>query len=251
MAKHAPSAVRFLPNMLTVLGLCAGLSVVQFVYRGRLSLAVAAIAAAAVLDAVDGTVARLLGAASKLGAELDSLSDSAAFGIAPALALYIWTLHTRSFGWAVSVTFAVCVALRLARYNAMLDDAEQVPFAKKFFAGVPAPIGGLLAMVPMTMTARWGEGWWSSTVLVSVWTVLTAVLLVSRIPTMSLKGMSLSSRAVKPLFVVAALAAVAFTTNPLGASVCLMFIYLLHVPYAAHRHYRLSKEVARSSSDER
>jgi CDP-diacylglycerol--serine O-phosphatidyltransferase len=241
VARNTPPGVRVLPNAVTVLALCAGLSAVQFAYSRNLSLAIAAIAVAAVLDGVDGRIARLLDATSKMGAELDSLSDSVAFGVSPALALYIWKLHTQPFGWVIALIFAVCMILRLARFNTLLDDTEQPPYAKEFFTGVPAPAGGLLAMLPIAITAEWGEGWWSSLAVVSLWSVAIAVLLISRIPTMSLKTIRVPARAVAPLLGLVALLAAAIIIYPLGALVFAMLVYLLHIPFSVRRYYWLGR----------
>lgn len=240
MARNTPPGVRVLPNAVTVLALCAGLSAVQFAYSNNLPLAIAAIAVAAVLDGVDGRIARLLDATSKMGAELDSLSDSVAFGISPALALYIWKLHTQPFGWVIALIFAVCMILRLARFNTLLDDTEAPPFAKEFFTGVPAPAGGLLAMLPIAMTAQWGQGWWTSIAAVSIWTVAVAALLISRIPTVSLKTIRVPARAVAPLLVLVGLLAAAIITYPLATLVFAMVIYLLHIPFSVRRYYWLA-----------
>ncbi|HEY4021925.1 MAG TPA: phosphatidylcholine/phosphatidylserine synthase [Pseudonocardiaceae bacterium] len=241
MARNTPPGVRVLPNAVTVLALCAGLSAVQFAFSNNLPLTIAAIAVAAVLDGVDGRIARLLDATSKMGAELDSLSDSVAFGISPALVLYIWKLHTQPFGWVIALIFAVCMTLRLARFNTLLDDTEQPPFAKEFFTGVPAPAGGLLAVLPVAMTAQWGQGWWSSIGVVSFWAVAVAALLISRIPTVSLKSIRVPPRAVAPLLVLVGLLAAAIITYPLGTLVAAMVVYLLHIPFSVRRYYWLAR----------
>ena len=136
--------VRLLPNAVTVLALCSGLSAVYFAMAGHFELSVAAGAIAAVFDALDGRLARLLDASSRIGAELDSLSDLVSFGVSPALVLYIWPLHGTRLGWVVALVFAVCMALRLARFNTLLDADDQPPYAKEFFVGVPAPAAALL-----------------------------------------------------------------------------------------------------------
>jgi CDP-diacylglycerol--serine O-phosphatidyltransferase len=223
-----------------VLALCAGLSAVQYAYSHNLPLTIAAIAIAAVLDGVDGRIARLLDATSKMGAELDSLSDAVAFGVSPALVLYVWELHTQAFGWVIALVFAVCMILRLARFNTLLDDTEQPPYAKEFFTGVPAPAGGLLVMLPIALTAQWGQGWWSTLPVVSIWTVAVAALLISRIPTLSLKTIRVPARAVAPLLVLVGLLAAAIITYPLATLVFAMLVYLAHIPYSVRRYYWLA-----------
>ena len=240
MARNTPPGVRVLPNAVTVLALCAGLSAVQYAYAHNLGLTIAAIAVAAVLDGVDGRIARLLDATSKMGAELDSLSDAVAFGVSPALVLYVWELHTQAFGWVIALVFAVCMILRLARFNTLLDDTEQPPYAKEFFTGVPAPAGGLLVMLPVALTAQWGQGWWSTLPVVSIWTVAVAALLISRIPTLSLKTVRVPARAVAPLLVLVGLLAAAMITYPLATLVFAMLVYLGHIPFSVRRYYWLA-----------
>ena len=141
---------RLVPNIITVGALCAGLTAVRFAIAGKWEFAAIAILVAAVLDALDGTIARLLKAASDFGAELDSLSDVVAFGVAPALIIYFWSLSTiGGFGWAAALFFAVCCALRLARFNSTLE--TRPAYAFKFFTGVPAPAGALLSLLPLVL----------------------------------------------------------------------------------------------------
>jgi CDP-diacylglycerol--serine O-phosphatidyltransferase len=225
----------------TVLALCAGLSAVQFAMTGYFELAIAAIGLAAVLDGLDGRIARLLDATSRMGAELDSLSDAIAFGVSPALVLFIWRLHEYRAGWVVTLVFAVCMILRLARFNTLLDDTEQPPYTKEFFVGVPAPAGGLLAMLPLALARQIGSGWWSSLPVVSIWTVAIAALLISRIPTLSVKTFRVPAKAVAPLLVLVGLLAAAIITFPLGTVVAAMVVYLLHIPYSVRRHRWLAK----------
>jgi CDP-diacylglycerol--serine O-phosphatidyltransferase len=228
--------VRVLPNAITVLALCAGLSAVRFALDGHDELAIAAVALAAVLDSLDGRLARLLDATSKLGAELDSLSDAIAFGVAPALVVFVWRLHEFRAGWVVALVFAVCMILRLARFNTLVDGAEQPPYANEFFVGVPAPAGGLLVLLPLALAQQAGDGWWTSDVAVSVWTVAIAALLISRVPTLSTKTLRVPAAAVAPLLVAVGLLAAAVLTFPLGTLVALMLVYLLHIPFAVRRY---------------
>jgi CDP-diacylglycerol--serine O-phosphatidyltransferase len=223
-----------------VLALCSGLSAVQFAMSGFYELSIAAVGLAAVFDSLDGRIARLLDATSKMGAELDSLSDAIAFGVAPALVVFIWRLHEFRAGWVVTLVFAVCTILRLARFNTLLDDAEQPPYAKEFFTGVPAPAGGLLLLLPLALLKQVGDGWWDSRVLVTVWTVAVAGLLISRIPTLSAKTVKVPAKAVAPLLVLVGLLAAALITFPLGTLVVAMLAYLLHIPFAVRRYHWLA-----------
>jgi CDP-diacylglycerol--serine O-phosphatidyltransferase len=242
LAYRGSAGVRVLPNAITVLAMCAGLSAVQFTLAGQLPAAIAAIAVAAVLDSLDGRIARLLDATSKMGAELDSLADAISFGVAPALVLYVWQFEGNRVGWVVALVFAVCMILRLARFNTLLDDTEQPPYAKEFFVGVPAPAGGLAALLPLILTLQIGEdGWWNSDAFVMVWTVGIAALLISRIPTLSLKTIKVPAKAVAPMLVLVGLLAAAVITYPLVALASVLVLYLLHVPYAVRRHRWLAK----------
>ena len=242
MAGRSSPGVRLLPNAITVLAMCAGLSAVQFALAKQLPAAIAAIAVAAVLDSLDGRIARLLDATSKMGAELDSLADAISFGVAPALVLYVWQFQGNRLGWVIALVFAVCIILRLARFNTLLDDTEQPPYAKEFFVGVPAPAGGLAALLPLILFIQIGrDGWWTSDVVVMVWMVAIAALLISRIPTLSLKTIKVPAKAVAPLLVLVGLLAAAVITYPMLALACALIIYLLHVPYAVRRSRWLAK----------
>ncbi|SDD26388.1 CDP-diacylglycerol--serine O-phosphatidyltransferase [Actinokineospora iranica] len=241
MASTAP-AVRLLPNAITVLAMCAGLSAVQFTLRGQPAAAIASIAVAAVLDSLDGRIARLLDATSKMGAELDSLADAISFGVAPALVLYTWRFGGDRVGWVVALIFAVCMILRLARFNTLLDDVEQPVYTKEFFVGVPAPAGGLLALLPMILSIEYGDHgqWWQSKPVVMLWTVAIAALLISRIPTLSVKTFRVPARAVAPLLVGVALLAAAVITYPMIALSVALVAYLAHIPYAVRRKHWLA-----------
>jgi CDP-diacylglycerol--serine O-phosphatidyltransferase len=240
MSRYTPAA-RLLPNAVTVLAVCAGLSAVQFALIGQWDRAIGAVAVAAVLDGLDGRIARLLDASSKMGAELDSLCDGVSFGVAPALVVYIWTLNEYRIGWVIALIFAVCMLLRLARFNTLLDDTEAPPYAKEFFVGVPAPAGGLLLMLPLALEIQLGSGWWSSQVVVQLWTIAVAVLLISRLPTLSVKSVRVPARAVAPLLVGVALLAAAVVQYPMAALVAALLLYLIHLPYSVRRYLWLSK----------
>ncbi|RCW43562.1 CDP-diacylglycerol--serine O-phosphatidyltransferase [Halopolyspora algeriensis] len=229
--------VRFLPNAITVLAMCAGLSAVQFALSNQIQGAIAAVGVAAVLDGLDGRIARLLDATTKMGAELDSLSDAMSFGVAPALTLYVWQLQGNRIGWVVSLVFAVCMILRLARFNTLLDDTEQPIFTKEFFVGVPAPAAGLLALLPLVVTARIGhDGWWSAQPVVMVWIMAIAALAVSRVPTLSLKTVKVPASTVAPLLVLVGLLAAGIIVYPLVFLAVALTLYLVHIPYAVYRH---------------
>lgn len=236
--------IRFLPNVITILALCSGLTAVALAMNSQWIFAVGAIALAAVLDSLDGPAARLLGTASRIGAELDSLSDCISFGVAPALVMYVWILRDqgRGFGWVVCLLFAVCVALRLARFNSLLDDEDPRPWARAFFTGVPSPAGGLMVTAPLLLAERLGDdGFWAWPWVVSLWIVLIGLLMVSRLPTIALKSVRLPKQLILPLLVLLVLAVAALFYEPEIVTVVGMVLYLLHLPYAAWKYNHLRK----------
>ncbi|RZT88686.1 CDP-diacylglycerol--serine O-phosphatidyltransferase [Pseudonocardia sediminis] len=236
-----PAGVRLLPNAVTVLNLCAGLSAVYFALGGRFEFAIGSIAAAGLCDALDGGLARLLDASSRIGAELDSLADLVSFGVAPALVIYIWGLQDTRAGWVVALVFAVCMALRLARFNTLIDDDSAPPFAREFFVGVPAPAAAMTAGIPLYLWLHLGPGWWSSPIVVAVWALVTAGLMVSRLPTLSLKTIRVPQRAIAPLLVViCVIVAVLLTVPFLGITIAAL-LYLALIPYTMYRYRWLSK----------
>lgn len=235
------AGVRLLPNAVTVLALCAGLSAVNFALHGRFELCIAAAGAAALCDALDGGLARLLDASSRIGQELDSLADLVSFGVAPALVIYIWALQGTRLGWVVALIFAVCMALRLARFNTLIDDEDQPPFAKEFFVGVPAPAAALTAGIPLYLFLHFGPGWWSSPITVGVWTLCTAALMVSRIPTLSLKSARVGPRWIAPLLVLVGVAAAILLTAPFLGMALIGIGYLLLIPYTVYRYTWLER----------
>src|SRR5580700_9522823 len=149
--RFRPIPVRMLvPNFITLLAICAGLTAIRLSTEARMELAVAAIVFAAVLDGIDGRVARMIKGQSKFGAELDSLADFVNFGVAPGLILYFWQLHElNNGGWIAAMVFAISGGLRLARFNASMDDPDKPAFAANYFTGVPAPLGAITVLLPI------------------------------------------------------------------------------------------------------
>jgi CDP-diacylglycerol---serine O-phosphatidyltransferase len=197
-----------LPNLITLLAMCAGLTAIRMAVENRLDLALAAIAFAALLDGIDGRIARMLKGTSRFGAELDSLADFVNFGVAPALILYLWGLHElKSAGWIAALVFAICAALRLARFNVMIDDPNKPAWAANFFTGIPAPAGAITVLLPIYLNFLG-----VSNGLVTVWftfiyTLAIALLMVSRLPVFSGKrvGKRVPPDMVLPVFVVVVL----------------------------------------------
>jgi len=174
------------PNLITLLALCAGLTAVRLAFESRYALALAAIVFAAVLDGIDGRLARLLKGTSRFGAELDSLADFVNFGVAPALILYFWGLHDlRSAGWIAALAFAICAGLRLARFNVMSEDPDRPAWAANFFVGVPAPAGTIIVLLPLYAAFLGLPRTPFVTWVTLVYTLVIAGLMVSRLPVFS------------------------------------------------------------------
>jgi CDP-diacylglycerol---serine O-phosphatidyltransferase len=201
--RFRPIPVRMLvPNMITLLAICAGLTAIRLSTEGRMELAVAAIVFAAILDGIDGRVARMIKGQSKFGAELDSLADFVNFGVAPGLILYFWQLHElNNGGWIAAMVFAISGGLRLARFNASIDDPNKPAFAANYFTGVPAPAGAITVLLPIYL-AFLGVPMPPAT-LTAFYTLLIAFLMVSRLPVFSGKTvkMRVPPEMVLPVFV--------------------------------------------------
>jgi CDP-diacylglycerol--serine O-phosphatidyltransferase len=224
---------RLIPNILTLLALCAGLTAMRFALEQRFQLAVIAIVVAAVLDGLDGRIARLIGATSRFGAELDSLSDFVCFGVAPALVLYLWVMnHGGRFGWAVVLLFSVCAALRLARFNTALDDASRPAWTFNYFTGVPAPAGAGLAILPLVASFETGPGWFDHPWLIGAWTILVAALMVSRIPTFAFKRLRVAHWMVLPILLVVGIIAAGLAAEPWFTLLGIGLLYLGSIPLA-------------------
>lgn len=234
-----------IPNAVTALALCFGLSGVRFAIAERWELALAAIVIAGVLDGIDGRIARLLRAQSKFGAELDSLSDNIAFGTAPALILYLWSLqYAPRFGWTVALALAVCCALRLARFNARIDSVAQPHKSAGFNTGVPAPAGAGLAFVPVFLWLISGNSLFQSWVVVMPWTLFVAGLMISSLPTFSWS--SIRVRRGSRLFALAgvALLGAALANEPWITLLAVSLLYLVMIPFALAAYARVKRRRA-------
>jgi CDP-diacylglycerol--serine O-phosphatidyltransferase len=220
-----------IPNLLTVAALCAGLTAVRFAILGQWQPAVAAILVAAVLDGLDGRMARLLNATSKFGAELDSLADFVSFGAAPALILYLWSGQMAGgIGWIASLFFAVCCALRLARFNTMLTDPSPPAWAPYYFTGVPAPAGACLALMPLMLSFEWPNGPFALPHVVVPTLLLIGALMVSRVPTFAAKQMRIPRSLTLPALILAALAVGAAVAAPWASFIVAGALYVASIP---------------------
>ena len=231
-----------IPNILTVLALCAGLTSIRFALHGMWQHAVLAILLAAVFDGLDGRVARLLQGTSKFGAELDSLSDFVSFGVAPAMVLYFWTMQgAGGFGWAMVLVFAVCCALRLARFNTMLGQADLPPYAYNFFTGIPAPAAAGVVLLPMVASFEFGESFFGRPAVASVFLAGVAFLMVSTIPTFSFKKVRVPNVWVLPVLLIVGLLAAFMVTEPWLTLVFLGFAYLGLIPVSVRAFRQLKR----------
>lgn len=242
------------PNMITLLALCLGLTAIRLAFEGRYEPAVIAIIVAAGLDGIDGRVARLLKGTSRFGAELDSLADFVNFGCAPALILYSFTLHNlKSVGWIVALVFAIAMCLRLARFNAMLDDPNRPEWKKDYFVGMPAPAGALTGMLPLYLHFlglpfdHWG------TPVILAYVLVIALLVVSTVPTFSGKtwGKRVPRDLVVPIFLVVVVGFGLVISFPFEAITVVSLSYLAAIPFGAVQYRkRLKQEAANDATDE-
>ena len=242
-----------LPNLITLLALCAGLTAIRLAVENKLELALAAIVFAALLDGIDGRVARLLKGTSRFGAELDSLADFVNFGVAPALILYFWGLHElKSAGWIAALVFAICAGLRLARFNVMIDDPNKPAWAGNFFTGIPAPAGAITVLLPIYLYFLG-----VSNGLVTVWltffyTLAIALLMVSRLPVFSGKrvGKRVPPDLVLAVFVVVVLFFALLISYPWEVLTIGTLAYLGCLPlgWLSYREYQRKDEVAAAAA---
>ncbi len=231
-----------LPSLVTLLALCAGLTSIRMSIELRFDWAIAAVAIAAFLDGIDGRVARFLKSTSRFGAELNSLTDFVNFGVAPAILLFVWALHDAgSVGWIAALMFAICSALRLARFNAALLGPKRPEWQSSFFVGVPAPAGAMIVFLPVYLEFIGVPHGFLTAPLVIVYALAIALLLVSRVPTWSgkLVGRNIPRDMVMPLFVMVVLVVALLLSFPWETMTVLTLAYLGALPLSwrsFHRH---------------
>lgn len=224
---------RLLPNMFTMFSLFCGMTAVRLALMGRFETAALAIVVASVFDVLDGRVARLLNTSSKFGAELDSLADLTSFGVAPGLVLYLWVFQNDAsgFGWIAVLAFAACSALRLARFNTMLEDLTAPKWTKGYFTGVPAPAGAGLALLPLFLTLAFGEELTPPAPALAIWMIFAGGLMISRLPTLAMKGRRVSPLLVAPILAGIGLLAAGLFTNTWKTLSLLGTAYFLMLPF--------------------
>ena len=239
-----------LPNILTLGGVCLGISSIKFSIDGNFSLAVTLILLAAILDALDGRVARLIKGTSEFGKELDSLTDFVSFGIAPVLILYFWDLNTYGkLGWAIALVYSVCRVLRLARFNLTKIDNQQV-WKNNFFEGIPSPAGGILILMPLIYELTNLNFGFNVKILTPYLTVLIALLLVSKIPTLSLKKISISSKTTVFLLLAAGIIFISLLFYTFETLLIFGIVYLISIPVSIAIYRNQQKKYSIKISDE-
>ncbi|WP_044515571.1 CDP-diacylglycerol--serine O-phosphatidyltransferase [Mycolicibacterium septicum] len=229
--KPPPFSVRMLPSAMTVAAICLGLSAIKMALDNRPTESMAFLAVAAILDALDGRVARMLNATSKMGEEIDSLADAVNFGVAPALIVYGTLLSHSRVGWIVVLLYAVCIVLRLARFNALLD-VDQPAYEKEYFVGMPAPAGALGAIGPLAAKMQFGDGWWTSEWAVSIWMIGVSLLVVSRIPMRKIHTFAVPPNMVAPLLALVAIGVAASVFYGYIVIMVIIVAYVIHIPFA-------------------
>lgn len=241
------------PNAVTALALCSGLFGIRFGIGGEWDKAVAAVVIAAILDGLDGRIARLLNGQSRFGAELDSLSDVTAFGVAPAIILYLWVLEplpelgpdferwTR-YGWLFALAYAVCAALRLARFNANIDSLEQPHKKAGFLTGVPAPAGAGLALAPLYLWEWTGHPIFRETWLAAPWAAAVGFLMISNLATFSWGSLRLRSHVRLGALVVIALVFAALISAPFPTLSVAALLYALMIPFSIASYAKVRRQ---------
>lgn len=242
--RKPPHLARIIPNAITITALCTGLSAIRFALMERWELAVSLILIAAILDAMDGRIARLLRADSHFGAELDSLSDFISFGVAPAVVIYLYSLQVwKGTGWALALFFSTCMALRLARFNTSID-APMPEWTKGFSVGVPAPAGAVLGLLPLMVSFALEISFQATPLLFAISLLLSGFLMISRIPTFVLKNVRVPHPFVRPLLMMVAVFMAALFSVPWWILSIGTIIYLLSIPVSlvSYRKKKIGEE---------
>ncbi len=240
-----PTINRLIPNAVTVLAMCVGLTALRFGMMERWDLAIFCILVAGILDFLDGRIARMINGTSKFGAELDSLADFVGFGAVPALLIYMASLHEwGGYGWAVALIYAVCCALRLARFNTAIGDPNPPPWAGHYFVGVPAPAGAALAILPLMATVEFGTGFFDRPAVNAIVLLGVAALMISRVPTFSVKQVKINSTMALPLLLLVTLLAAALASAPFRTFIVLGVVYIACIPLAVWMQRRARRAVA-------
>ena len=224
-------SLRILPSAMTVAAICLGLTSVKMALDNRPTEAMAFLAVAAILDALDGRIARILKVTSRMGEEIDSLADAVNFGVAPAFIVYGTLLSHSRVGWIVVLVYSVCIVLRLARFNAMLD-VDKPAYEKEYFVGMPAPAGAIGAIGPLAAKMQFGDGWWTSEVAVVVWMIGVSLLVVSTLPMRKIHTFSVSPNTVPLLLIGVVVLVAASIFYGYLTILAIIAAYVIHIPFA-------------------
>jgi CDP-diacylglycerol---serine O-phosphatidyltransferase len=229
--KPSVISLRILPSAMTVAAICLGLTSVKMALDNRPTEAMAFLAVAAILDALDGRIARILKVASRMGEEIDSLADAVNFGVAPAFIVYGTLLSQSRVGWIVVLLYAVCIVLRLARFNAMLD-VDKPAYEKEYFVGMPAPAGAIGAIGPLAAKMQFGDGWWTSEAAVVIWMIGVSLLVVSTLPMRKIHTFSVSPNMVPTLLLGVVVLVAASIFYGYLTILAIIVAYVIHIPFA-------------------
>ncbi len=236
---------RLLPNLVTLIAICIGLTAIRFAMEGEFMKATAFVIIAAFMDAVDGRLARFLNSTSDFGAQLDSLADFSNFGVVPGFVIYFWVnsfADIRGLDWAVVLLFAMCDAIRLARFNVDLSKESVNPILEKyFFKGIPAPCGASMAMLPMVLTYEFGEGFYSNPYVILFYVITVALLMASRVPTISIKKIPVRNEYVYLTLIVLSMAVIGLLVEPWFTLAVVGSTYALSIPVTIFYFFRLNK----------
>ena len=239
-----------LPNILTLGGVCLGISSIKFSIDGNFSLSVTLILLAAILDALDGRIARLIKGTSEFGKELDSLTDFVSFGIAPVFILYFWELNSYGkLGWAISLIYSVCCVLRLARFNLTKHDDNNA-WKNNFFEGIPSPAGGLIILIPLIYELSNFDFEFNLRFITPYLTIFIALMLVSKVPTPSLKKISISPKTTILLLLSVGMIFIALLFYTFKTLLFFSLIYLIFIPVSIFFYKKQIKKYSTQISDE-
>lgn len=230
-----------IPNVITILALCLGLTSVRYAMDSKFIIATSLILVAAIMDSLDGRIARMLNCSSNFGAQLDSLADIVSFGVSPCLLVYMWSLHSipyKGVGWTVVLFYITCSALRLARFNTQQSDPEKAEISKYFFTGVPIPAAAALILMPMGFTFQLTD-WVMPNWMVCIYMVIVGCLMVSTIPTFAYKKMSVEREYIPFILVASGLLIAGILLEPWVVLPLLGVAYLIAIPCSIIQHRRM------------
>jgi len=236
------------PNFVTLLGLCLGITSIRYAFDDKWAITAALIIIAAFMDGIDGSLARILNATSIFGAQLDSLADVISFGVAPAVVLYLWSLHDipyKGIGWAIVLFYIACSAIRLARFNSTLDSAEEQEKLKDYSTGVPITTSAVVALLPMILSFELLPGIKASNKMlpwfIAVYLIVIGLLMISRTPTFSFKRLHIRREHVSFMLLVVALIMAGIILEPWIVLPILISIYLLTIPISIYSYLKSQK----------